>query len=265
MRKLLIGSAGIPVALSLFIYVPMSGAHPTWTMNEDVDTNCGQCHGDFRDSNYISNSDGMNWGNLHDLHRFTMMNGDCSTCHGAGFYPVSTHISDGGAGLEPISCVGCHGRNEDMGNDSISPGRGAGLRQHHTVSGVTLCMDCHLDADPAAYTPVGENVLPSYYFTPDAAHPDKPTDPCSPNGEEDYAGIEEGLNNDGDVAYDGNDPDCGPPCPWDCADPPDGNVATADLLQLLADWNGPSPCDFDGSGTVTTADLLKLLGEWGPC
>jgi hypothetical protein len=63
----------------------------------------------------------------------------------------------------------------------------------------------------------------------------------------------------------------GPPCPWDCdvddgGNPdPDGQVATADLLQLLGDWGGPSNCDFDGSGTVSTSDLLKLLGEWGPC
>jgi hypothetical protein len=55
-------------------------------------------------------------------------------------------------------------------------------------------------------------------------------------------------------------------CPWDCADEgPDDRVATSDLLTLLGDWGGPSPCDFDGSGTVTTSDLLKLLGEWGNC
>lgn len=53
-------------------------------------------------------------------------------------------------------------------------------------------------------------------------------------------------------------------CPWDCADPADGNVATADLLALLSQWGAPGPCDFDGGG-VTTADLLKLLSEWGAC
>jgi hypothetical protein len=44
----------------------------------------------------------------------------------------------------------------------------------------------------------------------------------------------------------------------------DGNVATADLLALLAQWGGPGSCDFDGGG-VATSDLLKLLSMWGPC
>jgi hypothetical protein len=63
------------------------------------------------------------------------------------------------------------------------------------------------------YTPVGEDVPPPYYFTPDPNHSTKPTDPCSPNGEEDYAGDVEGLDNDGDNAYDeAADGDCAPPC-----------------------------------------------------
>ncbi len=55
------------------------------------------------------------------------------------------------------------------------------------------------------------------------------------------------------------------PCPWDCADPGDGSVATADLLALLSQWGGPGSCDFNGDGTVTTSDLLKLLSNWGVC
>jgi hypothetical protein len=55
---------------------------------------------------------------------------------------------------------------------------------------------------------VGENVLPPYYFTPDAEFPNKPTDPCNQHGEEDYAGIREGLDNDGDGKYDQSDRDC---------------------------------------------------------
>ena len=54
------------------------------------------------------------------------------------------------------------------------------------------------------------------------------------------------------------------PCPWDCADPADGSVATADLLALLSQWGGSGTCDFD-DGVVATADLLKLLSNWGPC
>ena len=44
-------------------------------------TNCRACHGDFRASIYTSPA-GVNWGvNLHDLHRTTMLSGDCNTCH----------------------------------------------------------------------------------------------------------------------------------------------------------------------------------------
>jgi hypothetical protein len=35
-----------------------------------------------------------------------------------------------------------------------------------------------------------------------------PTDPCNPSGSENFAGIAEGLDNDGDNLYDGADPDC---------------------------------------------------------
>jgi hypothetical protein len=35
-----------------------------------------------------------------------------------------------------------------------------------------------------------------------------PTNPCNPSGSENFAGSTEGLDNDGDFLYDGNDPDC---------------------------------------------------------
>jgi hypothetical protein len=49
----------------------------------------------------------------------------------------------------------------------------------------------------------------------------------------------------------------------------DGDVDTADLLDLLAAWGDcppppqTCPADFDGDGDVDTADLLALLGNWG--
>jgi plastocyanin len=55
------------------------------------------------------------------------------------------------------------------------------------------------------------------------------------------------------------------PCPWDCAEPNDGVVGTADLLALLSQWGeAGTTCDPDGDG-VGTADLLALLSEWGAC
>ncbi len=202
--------------------------------------NCRTCHGDFRATNeensrpylrdeYVSNSDGKTWSTvyqevtasepeeevgLHDIHRHVMVDklgsSRCDVCHLAtGRYPVILDFSATTA-LAPTSCMGCHGRNEDAGNDNVSGGLGAGLRQHHTVSGVTECKTCHEDADPALYTPVGENVPPANYFSPDPEFPNKPTDPCNQHGEEDYAGIRKGLDNDGDGKYDMADRDCRP-------------------------------------------------------
>jgi len=114
-------------------------------------------------------------------------------------------MSNGGSGLTKVGCVGCHGRAED--NNGIGT-IGAGLRQHHYKAGETVCLECHDDADPANFTPVAENVPPPYYFTPDAAHPNKPTDSCNQSGKENFAGSARGLDNDGNGLYDGNDPAC---------------------------------------------------------
>ena len=197
------------IGLAVFTaWMPKSNAYQTYSQNDDA-TRCRMCHGDFRNSPYVSLSDGQNWGNdLHDIHRNTMLGGDCDTCHLGGDFPVYLDSSDGGTGLEAISCVGCHGRNEDIGNDSSSTGRAAGLRQHHSKTGTTVCVGCHSDADQANYSPVSEDVPPSYYFTPDSAHPNKPSESCNPSGEEDYAGTAQGLDNDGDLNYDGDDSDC---------------------------------------------------------
>jgi hypothetical protein len=179
---------------------------------------------------YISNTDGKRWREvftsadpgsepkleigLHDVHRHIMLDEDaagvssCDTCHTRPpFYPVFLGSSTS-TFFDSVSCMGCHGRLEDAGNDSISEGLGAGLRQHHTNAGVTECKTCHEDADPANYTPVGEDVLPPYYFTPDDVFLNKPTDPCNQHREEDYAGRRQGLDHDGDGRYDRRDRDC---------------------------------------------------------
>jgi hypothetical protein len=47
----------------------------------------------------------------------------------------------------------------------------------------------------------------------------------------------------------------------------DGQVGTADLLELLSQWGPCEDCsgDLDDDGVVGTADLLSLLADWGPC
>ncbi len=174
---------------------------------------CAVCHGDFRASNYVSLMDGQSWGNLHDVHRTSMLSSDCSACHsGTSRLPVYINVSTGGNGLQPLSCVGCHGRAEDAGHDSGSPGYGAGLRQHHARAGVLDCQDCHTDSNPATYTPVKENVKPPYYANPGTNHPNMPTDPCNRRptavGKETFAGLLLGLDNDGNDLYDTADPAC---------------------------------------------------------
>lgn len=131
-----------------------------------------------------------------------MLSGECSACHGNG--AVSTSSSSGSNGFN-LGCNGCHGRPESAAGGKIIA---AGLRQHHWNNGITDCVVCHSDSNPASFTTVGENVLPPYYFTPDTAHPNKPTDPCNPNGEENFAGTSIGLDNDGDGLYDLNDDNC---------------------------------------------------------
>lgn len=169
---------------------------------------CRSCHGEFVGKPYVAFTDGATWmPDLHDIHRFGMLNGDCNTCHtGNTFFPVFIGSSNGGTGLPGIGCLGCHGREADLGHDNISPGRAAGLNQHHHLAGVTECAKCHSDADPANYQAVGENVLPAYYFTPDAAHPNKPIAPCTAS--ERFVSPLEGLDNDGDQLYEAADPDC---------------------------------------------------------
>jgi len=171
---------------------------------------CTECHGGFLSDPYVSLSDGSDWGDsLHDVHREDMLNSDCDVCHTAGDRsPVFLDSSAGGSGLSAISCVGCHGRDEDMGHDGISPGRGAGLRQHHNQAGVESCQQCHDDADPGSYTPVGEDVLPNYYASPGSNHPQMPKNSCNPSGTENFAGTALGLDNDGDGTYDTADSNC---------------------------------------------------------
>lgn len=73
-----------------------------------------------------------------------------------------------------------------------------------------MCKTCHLDADPASHTPVGENVLPPFCSGPLTVFVNHPTHPCNWMDSENYAGGPDGLDNDGDGSYDKYDSDCRP-------------------------------------------------------
>jgi hypothetical protein len=192
------------ILLSMIGWGGSAAAFSQYSINKDS-TNCRQCHGDFRAATYTSLSDGGSWPDgLHDTHKDIMVSGDCLTCHSSGpRFPVLLGSSQGGIGLDPISCSGCHGRAQD-GIGAGSVGYGAGLRQHHWQNGIMTCVGCHADSDPAAFTPVEENFLPPYYAFSDPDHPFIPTEPCNsaPLLGEDYAGSTRGLDNDGDDLYD---------------------------------------------------------------
>lgn len=227
----------LPIILAFLFAALLSSevayAFPTYS-GPDGEGRCKGCHGDFRAENYESKTDGMDWGNLHDLHRNIMLRGGgfpdrCATCHDSfdgnrPLKPVILFKSRGNGVMDPISCMGCHGRYEDVHDDDDhaadvadddaleTHGMGAGLRQHHWNAGVKMCGGCHhSDGNPANFTTAGEDAQPPYYFAPDPVYFNKPTDACNLAGEEDYAGILFGLDNDGDGLYDALDPDCTPP------------------------------------------------------
>lgn len=216
------------LASTLLVGFPAWG-YPQYSTNQE--DNCAACHGDFNDPSgpYLELAvDGQLWSsNLMGVHS-TMLDGDCTVCHGSGpRFPVLTYSSAGGTGLSPISCAGCHGRAGDGTGVGIE-GYGAGLRQHHWNANRTVdtpggpvstrvCATCHQrgdlgglsDADPANFTAVGEQEQPPYYFEDGGAgHSGIPDDPCNANGREDVAGTIRGLDNDGDLTYDTADADC---------------------------------------------------------
>jgi len=178
---------------------------------------------------------------------------DCDACHsGSGFKVVSLSSSD--SLTFPMSCIGCHGRTED---GAAEPG--AGLREHHNQAVAFDCTTgCHTDV-----VPVGEDVLPPNYGT-------LSIDPCNPGPafSENFPANPDGialggLDNDGDLLYDGEDPDCAA-CGNGIVDPgedcDDGNTLDGDCCSATCQFEAAdSPCPdgmycngdetCDGAGT----------------
>ncbi len=172
-------------------------AYETWSTDANDNTNCARCHGSFDISapNYTSNTgdDGVAWGtNLMNGHIQAYGIAGCTTCHNAsGFGSVTLNASTSG-----ITCISCHGRDEDITPDDgalggSGPGSGDGLRAHHVGIGIA-CDGCHTSDTP----PVGEDVKPPHFIT-------LGLDPCTNVKFGSW-----GLDNDGDGPRDGFDPDC---------------------------------------------------------
>jgi len=201
MKKTITGLFSLLILSAFMVLAQSAGAYSTYSTNSTTG-NCATCHGDFlAAAPYVSKFDAVPWSdpatgtpvNLHDGHRDVMVNGDCNVCHmSAGKFPVYTYQSAGGTGFQAIGCTGCH--------------NGDGLRAYHVNSKASSCNgSCH-----TAKTPPAENIKPPYYFTPDANHPNKPTDPCNANGSESKVAPPSGLDNDGNLLDDASDPACKP-------------------------------------------------------
>lgn len=168
---------------------------------------CKDCHGGFEEDNYISKKDGSSWGtDLMDGHEAFVSN-NCDTCHKTGS-KGEVFLNFSKDSTFNMSCVGCHGRVEDIDNScssapgglEVNCGSGVGLRRHHEAEvGANTCNSCH-SSNP---TPVGEDVAPFYYGKSGITI----SDSCDADGSESKYGAT-GLDNDGDVVIDGSDPDC---------------------------------------------------------
>jgi len=178
-----------------------SSAYERWA------NGCPDCHNDFTDS--TSTKPGNTWPqSKHTVHNSQMMVRDspssCRACHvNTGDNPL-LNFSEGYGALPPVGCMGCHGVDPTPGTPNNH--WGAGLRLHHananvgTDDGGMECVDCHED-DPL---PLPEDVLPAYYGGANI----NVLDPCNPNGSENWTSDTLGLDNDGDLDYDGADSDC---------------------------------------------------------
>ena len=207
MKKLCVATTGSVVAVLLLTFAPDIGAYDRY------DDGCDTCHGGFKSSTSPKGSIFPS-GDKHEMHKASSsMNTECDLCHtdGDGRDPF-IGSSNGTANNAGLGCMGCHGRSEDAGNDGISAGLGAGLRQHHNNTGITGCAICHTDSNPINYEPVGEHIKPPYYGTVDTnADMACNSDPVSNANENWTIGDFLGLDNDGDVMWDKiSDSDCNP-------------------------------------------------------
>jgi hypothetical protein len=250
-------------ALVFTLFCSSAFAYPTYD-------GCKDCHGDFEDDDYISLQDGARWGrSLMDRHE-TFVGDKCDACHKDGS-KGSVYLNRSKDSSLSKSCVGCHGRQDDVngscnggGGVQVECGSGAGLRQmHDTKLSLGTCSSCH-SGDPV---PVGEHITPPFYGLSGVVMKNS----CDADGTESQFGTT-GLDNDGDGQRDAGDSDCqenSPPTQpgslsvstvtdssatvhWDASS--DGN---GDTISYQVDYrrNGETPWSDGGS----TSDTLQSL------
>ncbi|MHC4908638.1 MAG: dockerin type I domain-containing protein [Planctomycetota bacterium] len=223
--------------------------------HEKYSPGCTKCHGDF-DGPVSPKGTIFPGDDKHQMHRSSSwMGADCQLCHTSVGDNPFIGMSAGTAANPGVGCTGCHGRDYGgtLGNS------GVGLRRHHLEAGVTECQQCHPN-DP---DPLPENIAPIYYGTSDT----NVDDAC--NGGPDFLenwsiGDTVGLDNDGDLLYDADDPDCSGTCTGDVNI--DGVVDVQDLVEVILQWGSPGgPADVNGDGIVDVQDLVEVILAWGTC
>jgi len=259
------------VAVLLVAFSSAASAFPTYA-------GCEDCHGGFDGDPYTSSQDDTSWGeSLMDCH-MPFVNNNCDACHKTGGKKeVFLNFSDDSTLSK--SCVGCHGRQEDItgsctgqsGGVSAECGSGSGLRQMHELNvGSGTCTSCHFGDD----TPVGEQTAPFNYGLSGVVMQDS----CDGDGTESQFGAT-GLDNDGDGQRDGSDSDCQvsntPPIQpgtlsaslvttssatvsWGASSDIDGDDIT---YQVDYRRNGDTPWTSAGSTTTTSRPLSGLAGN----
>jgi len=259
-----------PLLFILFVvFSSVAFAFPTYD-------GCESCHGVFDgDDDYTSLQDQTDWSkNLMQGH-LEFVSG-CDSCHKTGGRgEVFLNLSSDG--LLSKSCVGCHGRDEDVTNNCVGGGgtqvecgSGAGLRRQHELNvSAGTCAACH-SGEP---TPVGEQTAPYNYGLTGVDIENA----CDADGTESQYGLT-GLDNDGNGQRDGDDPDCGAPpintpptqpgalsasavtsnsatVSWGASSDVDGDQIT---YQVEYRQNGALPWTSGGNTTLTSRPLSGL-------
>jgi cysteine-rich repeat protein len=225
-------------AALLFIGPPGTSAYESYHHpNLDGEGYCSDCHPGFK---------GGFAGALHQLHFMTFT---CSLCHtGVGFDNPFIMWSQG----NNLGCLGCHGRDygEPIGEDyrgfpmeGLPKNSGYGLRRHHIRSGITICEGCHGNPPQSFIQP--ENVNPPYYARGDVSLFGMPVDACTNEDSPADPGTI-GLDNDGNLLYESDDPACPP---VGCGD------GTLDLGEDCDDGN-----NVDGDGCRGDC-TLEICGD----
>ena len=254
-------------AVLLLIFTSAVWAFPTYD-------GCEDCHGDFLDSPYTSLQDGTNWGTSLMRGHEAFIGTSCDACHKSGSKGevfLNLSIDD----TLSKSCVGCHGRQEDVNGSctgdgdgvEVECGGGAGLRQMHELNlGPGTCSSCH-SGDPV---PVGEQIAPFNYGQDRVVIKDS----CDGDGSESQFGAT-GLDNDGDGQRDAGDSNCqdnSPPTQpgtLSASEVTDSSATVTwgassddddDPISYQVDYrrNGDTPWS-DGGSTIDTSQVLSGL------